>query len=133
MFKLRVVITACVLALTVEAANADTFSVFDLSDVSYTFVSCFGPCPSYTPPFTLSGQITVDETTDVISAYPVISFTNGAIVTMGQFGNDYVLNYAGNVVGDVHFAFNDAGVLSSFTGGPLDQSNSYIINSLAVH
>jgi hypothetical protein len=121
----RFVLALFALALTVGTANADTFSIFDLS-ASTTLSTCTGPCPSFGP-IDFSGQITVDQTTGSISAFSISPIPGGSTTTQGQSGVDYFLLFTGDPVGSLNIAFDDAGDLSTFIGGNLDQNESIAI------
>jgi len=129
MVKLKAWVAICVLAMTVGSANANTFQVFDLSTSGTDAVA---------------GTITVDETTDTISAFSIPSIHPFTVLSnQGQSGSEYFLNVKTAVYeqscsnpptcsilipvsNDLEIAFNDGGLLSLFSGGALDPDNTFI-------
>ena len=130
MCRLKYCFAACALVLNFGFANADTFQSFSL------LASSSGG------PYSITGSITVDQTTAAISAFsistsPPTTAAFSIINNQGQQGSEYFLNVKTPVFGfscpdfptcsiltpvfdDLQLAFSDGGVLSSFTGGSLD-------------
>ena len=113
MLRLKYLVAACVLALTVGAANANTITVFDVAGTFYS--------PSNTP---LTGTLTIDVTSGSVTTANLVvanhTFTQlfSAFPSGGYFYLEF-MNPSGNYL---EFSFQRLSAsLIGYTGSPFIQ------------
>lgn len=151
MSKIRAIISACALTLTVGAANAETLKTFSVTGTFESYESCInGTCsPLQFSGLGVSGTLTVCETCSpgngewtfdsiqlVVSGFPTLDVALSATSFGGSigFGVD-VGNVNTSTRGDLfQFRFqtpnNGSGFLTGYNGGPIDDTSGTFLEYL---